>query len=49
MTVVKKGKWWVELDGKGKEVRRSRTRIEEKPKAKKKVSTKVEEKEEGEQ
>lgn len=45
MAIVKKGKFWVEVDSKGKEVRRSRTRIEEKPKKKK---TKVE-KEEGEQ
>lgn len=30
MAVIKKGKFWVEVDAKGKEVRRSRTRIEEK-------------------
>lgn len=46
MAIAKEGKYWVERDGKGKILRRSRARIEEKPKKKK---TKVEKEEGGEQ
>lgn len=36
MSVIKKGRYWVELDEKGEEVKRSLVRFESKPKPKKK-------------
>jgi len=40
--VVKKGKWWIEVDAKGKELKRSRSRFEPTKKAapKKKAAAK---------